>query len=90
MKAGDILAEKPQIFTNEGKMARAIFDQLGGKIRLALPLGLGKPVTLVNALTRAAISDPTLRLSIFTVSGSRYGSTFRALSRTALCRDDQR
>ncbi|MCX7561237.1 hypothetical protein OS190_16840 [Sulfitobacter sp. F26204] len=47
-------------------MARAIFDRVGGEIRLALPLGLGKPVTLVNALTRAAVNDPSLRLSIFT------------------------
>ncbi len=47
-------------------MARAIFDRTRGVIRLALPLGLGKPVTLVNALTRAALADPTLKLSIFT------------------------
>ncbi len=47
-------------------MARAIFERTQGVIRLALPLGLGKPVTLVNALTRAAVADPTLKLSIFT------------------------
>ncbi|QFT57711.1 hypothetical protein FIU94_02645 [Sulfitobacter sp. THAF37] len=47
-------------------MARAIFDRTGGKVRLALPLGLGKPVTLVNALTRLAAEDSALSLSIFT------------------------
>jgi len=47
-------------------MAHAIFEQTGGEIRLALPLGLGKPVTLVNALIRIAVADPGLRLSIFT------------------------
>ena len=47
-------------------MARALFDLAGGEIRLALPLGLGKPVTLVNALTRLAVADPSLELSIFT------------------------
>lgn len=47
-------------------MARAIFDRTAGEVRLALPLGLGKPVTLVNALTKAACADPELRLSIFT------------------------
>ncbi|EPX77590.1 Acetyl-CoA hydrolase/transferase family protein [Litoreibacter arenae DSM 19593] len=47
-------------------MAQAIFRQTGGEVRLALPLGLGKPVTLVNALTRAAVADPALKLSIFT------------------------
>lgn len=66
MKDGNPLAEKPKIFTNADKMARALFDRVGGEIRLALPLGLGKPVTLVNALTRAAIKDQSLRLSIFT------------------------
>ncbi len=66
MKAGNPLDEKPQIFTDADKMANAIFDRTGGKIRLALPLGLGKPVTLVNALTRAAAANSSLRLSIFT------------------------
>lgn len=66
MKAGNPLDEKPQIFTDADKMARAIFDRTGGEIRLALPLGLGKPVTLVNALTRVAAADPSLRFSIFT------------------------
>lgn len=47
-------------------MARAIFESVGGEVRLALPLGLGKPVTLVNALTRMAQSDPSLSLKIFT------------------------
>ncbi len=47
-------------------MARATFDATGGEIRLALPLGLGKPVTFVNALVRAAVEDPSLTLKIFT------------------------
>lgn len=47
-------------------MAQAIFAATGGEVRLALPLGLGKPITIVNALTRAAGADPGLRLSIFT------------------------
>lgn len=47
-------------------MARAIFEAVGGEVRLALPLGLGKPVTLVNALVRAAAADPGLTLRIFT------------------------
>ena len=66
MKAGNPLAETPKIFTDADKMAHAIFEQTGGEIRLALPLGLGKPVTLVNALIRIAVADPGLRLSIFT------------------------
>ncbi len=65
-QAGRRLADAPQTFTDADTMARAIFDRTQGVIRLALPLGLGKPVTLVNALTRAAVADPTLKLSIFT------------------------
>ncbi|QYX58447.1 hypothetical protein K1T73_00235 [Roseovarius sp. SCSIO 43702] len=46
--------------------ARAIFERTGGEVRLALPLGLGKPVTLVNALVRYACEHPETRLTIFT------------------------
>jgi len=54
-----------------------IIDRLGGEIRLALPLGLGKPVTLVNALVRAAAARPEVRLSILTaltLEGPAMGS----------------
>ncbi len=47
-------------------IAAEIIDRTGGDIRLALPLGLGKPVTLVNALTRAVAARPDTRLSILT------------------------
>ncbi|MCO6382664.1 acetyl-CoA hydrolase/transferase C-terminal domain-containing protein [Oceanicola sp. 502str15] len=60
------MAEGPDTFTDADAIARAIYKRVGGEIRLALPLGLGKPVTLVNALTRAAVADPSLKLSIFT------------------------
>ena len=47
-------------------IAAEIIDRTGGDIRLALPLGLGKPVTLVNALIRAVANRPDTRLSILT------------------------
>ena len=47
-------------------IAADIIERTGGDIRLALPLGLGKPVTLVNALTRAVAARPDTRLSILT------------------------
>ncbi len=56
----------PQIFDDADAMATALFERTQGTIRLALPLGLGKPITLVNALTQAALADPGLTLSIFT------------------------
>lgn len=57
---------EPSAFADADAAARAIVDLVGPEIRLALPLGLGKPVTLLNALTRLAVDDPGIRLSIFT------------------------
>ncbi|WP_286174246.1 acetyl-CoA hydrolase/transferase C-terminal domain-containing protein [Rhodobacter sp. NTK016B] len=47
-------------------IAEALISRCGPEIRLALPLGLGKPVTLVDALTRAVARRPDIRLSIVT------------------------
>ncbi|MCL3883281.1 acetyl-CoA hydrolase/transferase C-terminal domain-containing protein [Marivita sp. GX14005] len=60
------MVDRPQIFSDPDDMAARIFERMDGTVRLALPLGLGKPVTLVNALTRAALDDASLDLSIFT------------------------
>ncbi|WP_306111112.1 MULTISPECIES: acetyl-CoA hydrolase/transferase C-terminal domain-containing protein [Roseovarius] len=60
------MADRPKVHTDADAMARATYDATGGEIRLALPLGLGKPVTFVNALVRAAVDDPSLTLKIFT------------------------
>ncbi|WP_255552166.1 acetyl-CoA hydrolase/transferase C-terminal domain-containing protein [Maritimibacter dapengensis] len=60
------MADGPQVFSDADALARAIFDDCDGDVRLALPLGLGKPITLVNALVQTAAADPTLKLSIFT------------------------
>jgi acyl-CoA hydrolase len=37
-----------------------------GNLRLATPLGLGKPNVLLNAIYRRAESDPTLKLDVYT------------------------
>lgn len=47
-------------------LARRLINETGGKIRLALPLGLGKANGIVNALTRAARDDPSISLTILT------------------------
>lgn len=52
--------------TSADAIAAQILDRTGGTIRLALPLGLGKPVRLVNALTRAVAARPDTHLSILT------------------------
>lgn len=48
------------------RCAEAIVDRVGRDIRLAVPIGIGKPVLLVNALYRLAEADRSIRLRIFT------------------------
>ncbi|HET8880596.1 MAG TPA: acetyl-CoA hydrolase, partial [Solimonas sp.] len=43
-----------------------IIERVGKRIVLGIPLGLGKPVELTNALYRRAQNDPSIRLKIFT------------------------
>lgn len=49
----------------------AIIARVGKRIVLGLPVGIGKPNPLVNALVRRAIADPTIRLQIFTALSLR-------------------
>ena len=60
--------DNPAVFRSSDARAVAerIVAEVGTDLRVALPLGLGKPVALTNALTQLAIENPTLRLSIFT------------------------
>jgi len=46
--------------------ADAIVEQTEGNIVLGMPLGMGKPNPLVNALYRRAVDDPRISLSILT------------------------
>ncbi|SLN41647.1 hypothetical protein ROJ8625_01993 [Roseivivax jejudonensis] len=57
---------EPTCLDDAAATAREIVARLGTDIRVGLPLGLGKPVTLVNALTRLARDTPEIRVSIFT------------------------
>ncbi|WP_028081162.1 acetyl-CoA hydrolase/transferase C-terminal domain-containing protein [Solimonas soli] len=43
-----------------------LIERVGKRVVLGIPLGLGKPVELTNALYRRAVQDPTLELKIFT------------------------
>lgn len=56
----------PERFTREEAVVDWILRTIGHDLRVALPLGLGKPVTLINALVKRACDDPTIRLHIFT------------------------
>lgn len=48
------------------RVAERTFRRLGGDVRLATPLGIGKPNPLVDAFYRQAREDPSLRLHVFT------------------------
>jgi acyl-CoA hydrolase len=56
----------PQTFDDPGRLADAIIARTGKRIVLALPLGLGKPNLLANALVDRAIADRSISLRIFT------------------------
>jgi acyl-CoA hydrolase len=56
----------PATFDDAVRLADAIVEQVGKRIVLALPLGLGKANHIANALYAKAVADPSLRLTIFT------------------------
>ena len=56
----------PAQFTDPDALADAIIAQVGRKIVLGLPLGLGKANHIANALFQRAAKDPSLELHIFT------------------------
>ncbi len=53
-------------FTDPERMVDAIIERVGRRIVVGAPLGLGKPVHLLNALYRRAAAEPTLELRIVT------------------------
>ncbi len=54
------------LFETDAAAIDWVLDHVGRDLRVALPLGLGKPVTLINELVRRACADPSIRLQIFT------------------------
>src|SRR6056297_1885656 len=55
-----------QRFDDIEACADALVERLSGRIRLAVPLGLGKPVRLINALYHRARENPDVELRIYT------------------------
>lgn len=52
--------------TDPDLCARRVIDAVGKDIRMAVPIGIGKPVRLLNALYGLALADRSIRLRIFT------------------------
>lgn len=59
-------AAKPRRFDDVESCVDAIIERVGRDIRVGLPLGLGKPVELINALYARAQKDASLQLTILT------------------------
>src|SRR4051794_7502180 len=56
----------PASYANAEAIADAIIRDVGRKIVLGLPLGLGKANHIANALYARAVADPSIDLTIFT------------------------
>ncbi len=72
---------RPERFADAAACANALIERLGGRVRLALPLGIGKPLRLVNALYQLARERPEISLDIFTalsLAAPRPGSELEA------------
>ena len=57
---------RPAVYQDAAAIADAILREVGSKIVLALPLGLGKANHIANALYLRATADSTIQLEIFT------------------------
>ncbi|HEV2681836.1 MAG TPA: acetyl-CoA hydrolase, partial [Rhodanobacter sp.] len=53
-------------YTDTDACARYLAEELGADLRIAAPLGLGKPHGLLNALYRDTAADPTRSLRLYT------------------------
>lgn len=62
----DQRAPTPERIADIDACVERILDRTAGDLRIAAPLGLGKPVPLLNALYRRVERDPALRLTLFT------------------------
>lgn len=58
--------EHTRIFTSLTQATEYIVAETSGQIRLAMPLGIGKPNPLANTLYQAVKNNPHYRLDIFT------------------------
>jgi len=79
-----ILRLAMKTFQSLADAAQYIINETGGDIRLGIPLGLGKPNQLVNALYQAAVKDASLKLSIFTALSLEKPSGKSALEKRFL------
>lgn len=62
----DDVSPPPPVLDDLDACVDLALERVGPKLRVGAPLGLGKPVQLLNAFFRRAKSDPSIDLHIFT------------------------
>ena len=60
------MENKRPLYLNVEQTVDYIIDHFGNEIKIGMPLGLGKPVPLINALYQRVKNDSKLTLTIFT------------------------
>jgi len=60
------VTRRPELIADNDACLARIFAHAGRDLRVALPLGLGKPNVLVNALYARVAADPALQMRIYT------------------------
>jgi acyl-CoA hydrolase len=60
------LNRQPESITSVDACVERIFAHAGNELRVAAPLGLGKPNVLLNAIYRRVAGDASLRLDLYT------------------------
>ncbi len=60
------MSRSPEQFTTVASCVDRLFAHCGAELRVAAPLGLGKPNVLINALYERVAGDASLRLDLYT------------------------
>ena len=60
------MTQRPRFYGDVEQCVDAIIQKIGKEIVLGIPLGLGKPIQLTNAIYNRAQSDPSINLHIIT------------------------
>jgi acyl-CoA hydrolase len=71
----------PRIFSDPDAIADDIIREVGTKLVVGLPLGLGKANHIINALFARAVADPSIHLTIFTALTLEKPTTSNDLER---------
>ena len=74
----------PRRFEEVESCVDAILQHVGKDVRIGMPLGLGKPIELVNGLYARAKKDPALKLTILTALSLEKPEAASALEKTFL------